>query len=249
MKKSLLKKLTRMARDGDPEAVEALAEAVEQIIENPSANPAAETVVIAAETGESPAAVLSAPEEESAEPTLTADSDLFPAILERLDRLIALLTPAGPAASAADDDPGPLPEELAEAVEEAVEAAETANPAPADHMAEEIAAIMEEVVTNEADPAVSTVLEPEEEESDEDCTRSLEIGDALRAAIRAIHPVLKRMSRRDRARVCADIAANLKHRGNDSRAYAALAAAGARHPANPADLGKKIMSSRNPNFK
>ena len=244
MKKSLLKKLTRMARDGDPEAIEALAEAVEQIVENSPAGPDASAVVVAAETCEPPMPAAPTRPEEETVPAVTADSDALAAILERLDRLIALLTPAAPE-PAADNDPASLPEELAEAVEEAAEAAETA-----EIPAEEIAAIVEEVVGEAADPSVSTVLEPDEEETDEDCPRPLETGDALRAAIQAIRPVLKRMPRRERTRVCADIAARLKHRGSDSRAYAALAAAGARRPAaNPADLGRQIMASRNPNYK
>ena len=234
MKKSLLKKLTRMARDGDPEAIEALAEAVEEIVENPSGAP--ETVVIAAETA------AEAPEEPAAEteetPTGTADSDVLSAILERLDQLIALLTPASPAA---DGEPDPLAEQVAEIVEEAVEAAETAGASP-----EDAAALVEEI----ADPAASAVLEQESDaDGDEDGPLCRETGDALRAALQAVRPALKRMSRSERVRACADIAARLKKAGMDSGAYAGLMAAGYRRPANPADLGKQIMASRNPNYK
>ena len=231
MKKSLLKKLTCMARDGDPEAIEALAEAVEEIMENPSADPESAAVVIAAET--EPEAAAPAGED----PSAAADEDTLSAILERLDQLIALLAPAAPAA---DDDPDSLPENLAEIISEAVEAAE---PAIGSAAAEEAASLVEELV----DPAVSTVLEPEEEEEEEPVSR--EAGDALRAALRAIRPALRRMPRRERIHVCADIAASLKKTGMDSRAYAALMSAAPRRPGNPADLGKQIMAARNPNYK
>ncbi len=58
------------------------------------------------------------------------------------------------------------------------------------------------------------------------------------------------MSPGERRKVCADIAANL-HTGAgaaDSRVYAALSA-GKRAPADLADLGKRIMASRNPNYR
>ena len=228
MKKSLLKKLTRMARDGDPEAIEALAEAVEEIMENPPADADAAAVVVTAGTEPEPGA----PAEE--ETSAAADEDTLSAILERLDRLIALLSPAG-------DD---VPEELAEAIEESVEAAETTEASGT--TAEEVASVMEEIIG----PAVSTVLEPEEEE-DGDCPAVRESGDALGAALRAIRPALKRMPRSERKRVCAGIAANLKNTGMDSLAYAALADAGARRPAvsDPAELGRRIMASRNPHYK
>lgn len=235
MKKSLLKKLTRMARDGDPEAIEALAEAVEEIMENPSGAPET-TVAIAAGTEPEPAAE---PAETAGEtPAETADEDILPAILERLDRVIALLSPAE---TASDDDP--LPGELAEIIEEAVEAAE---PDTAGATAEEIASLVEKV----ADPAVSTVLEQESDgDGEESCGPSRETGDALRAALRVISPMLKRMPRSERRHVCQGIAANLKITGMDSGAYAALMAAGPCRGGSHAGLGKKIMASRNPNYK
>ena len=229
MKKSLLKKLTRMARDGDPEAIEALAEAVEEIMENPSDTPET-AVVIAAGTEPGPAAGTAGTPEE---PPAAADTDVLSAILERLDRLIALLAPAVPAA---DDDP----EEPAET------AGEAADPETPETAAAEIASLVEELI----DPAASAILEQESDEDEEEsCAPALEAGDALRAALRAIRPALKRMPRGERKRVCADIAANLKSTGMDSGAYAGLMAAGYRRPANPADLGKQIMASRNPNYK
>lgn len=239
IRKSLLKKLTRMARDGDPEAVEALAEAVEAIMENPSADPDAGAVVIAAETEPAPAENA----EPAEEPAALSDSDTLSAILERLDQLVALLSAAAPAA---DEDPGQLPDDLAEAVGEAVEEAVQAaeDPEEAPNPVEEIAAAVEEILS----PAVSTVLEPDEDPGEPD-NPPCETGDALRAALQAVRPALRRMSRKERSRVCMDIAARLKKTGADSGAYSALLSAGSRPSANPADLGKRIMATRNPNYK
>ena len=243
MKKSLLKKLTLMARDGDPEAIEALAEAVEEIIEEPEAVAAA--VEPAAET--EPEAE---PEEAAAE-----DSDILAAILERLDRLIALLAPA-----ASDEDPadpsGALPEELAEVVEEALEAAgePMAAPEPVPGEVAEIAAIMEEVLSGEALPdesptEASVVLEPDDPAADADDPDSRCSADALRAALTAIRPALKGMSRAGRRKVCADIAARLnRQRAADSRKYAALLSTRKHAARDHADLGRRIMAKRNPNY-
>ena len=60
------------------------------------------------------------------------------------------------------------------------------------------------------------------------------------------------MPKKQRARVCADIAARLKkpsgRRGADAGVYAALAAARRKPPRrNAADLGKRIMANRNIN--
>ena len=131
MKKSLLKKLTRMARDGDPEAVEALAEAVEEIVEAPSAEEV--TVIAAAAEPETEPAVEVAPAEEGV--TVSVDNDTLTAILERLDQLIALLTPAAgdedPAEAAAAPAPEEIPEELSEVVEEVLENVEETAGEPA----------------------------------------------------------------------------------------------------------------------
>ena len=238
MKKSLLKKLTCMARDGDPEAVEALAEAVEEMIATPSTEPETAAAVVAAKTGPDPV-----PEAEPAGeiPAAAGVSEGVAAVLERLDRLIALLTPADSAVSdEPDEGPGELPEELAEVVEEAVEAVAEGNALP-----EEVAAIVEEVIA-EADPEASVVLEPEEAE---DCDAK-NTGDTFRQALRAIRPALREMSPRDSSRVCADIAARLGfvpgQKVTDDRVPAG------RKTGNEeayADLGKRIMARRNPTYK
>ena len=136
-----------------------------------------------------------------------------------------------------------LAEEVAEAVEEIREAAaETEMPDPA----EEIAEIVESVL----EPEESVTLE---ESGEEDCGGPDPAGakDALRAALLTFRPVLKKMSAKDRRKACADIAAQLRRtrRAGDGRIYSALASA--RKPAaavNLADLGKRIMASRNANY-
>ena len=241
LKKSILKKLTCMARDGDPEAVEALMEAVEEILETPSEAPETTAVVIAAAADPEPAEAPVPPAGEA--PAADSGSDILSAILERLDQLIALLTPAAPAEGSDSSD---LPAELAEVVEEALEAvAETASSETGETTAEEISAMVGEIL----EPAVSTVLEPEEEESDECDPDPREVGDALRAALQAVRPALKRLSCRERSLVCADIARRLSRSGVDSGDYAALVSAGPRKSADPAELGRKIMAARNPHYK
>ena len=232
MKKSLYKKLVRMARDGDAEAIEAVAEIVENLTEELPVVPAQgpETIVV----GYPPEAPAEAPAEEAEN---SRDSDPETAILERLDRIIALLTPA-----AADEESDPVAE-IAEAVAEAVEAGAAAE-APADADTREIAEIMKEVL----EP--STVLEPEEEA--DACADPL-AADAVRAALKAVRPAIARMPKEQRKQVCGEIARRLRRTAGDSRqgtagAYAALARAGGKNrAADPAELGRRIMASRNIN--
>ena len=277
MKKSLSRILARMAKDGDietvaeileemiePEAVEtpveALAETVAEIAPAAAA-PVVEAVAAAAE----PEAVIETPEA-----TIVVDESTLADIVSRLDRLIELLTPA----PAADDDPAdpvadPV-EEIAEAVEEAIEAAAAAEeeailpdedlPESLGIDPEEVAEIVGEILDPVAAEAVSEVLDPTDplvDECDpEENREALSAGDALRTALRAVRPALVKMPKKQRARVCADIAARLHRpaarRGADAGAgtgaYNALAAL-KRKPArgNPADLGKRIMASRNVN--
>ena len=242
MKKSLLKKLSLMARDGDPEAIEALAEAVEEMAE-----------AVAPEPETSPALPEATLPEAENDPAAT-DSDTLTAILERLDQLIALLTPA-----ATDEDPGdpaapPLSEELAEVVEEALEAANeslTVSSSSAEDNPD-LTAVIEEVLSEESSPEsveVSAILAPEEEPGT-DCGDPRRSADALRAALTAVRPALKAMAPRTRRKVCADIASRLsRQRAADSRRYAAMLTS--RKPAarNVADLGKRIMAKRNPNYR
>ena len=223
MKKSLSKALARLARDGETEAV---AEFIEEMIEGSPEGTAAEGPV----TAEVP---------ENRENTV--DEEFCAGLLQRLDQLISLLAAGLPsAAPAEDEDPA---EEISEIVEEVLETAgtETETAAPA----EEIAEIVEEIL----DPAASVTLEEAAEDEGEEPDPA-EAKDALRAALLTFRPVLKRMSPRDRRKACADIAARMRRtrRAGDGRIYAALASA--RRPApNLADLGRRIMASRNVNYK
>ena len=261
MKKSLSKILARMAKDGD---IETVAEIIEEMIEPEGAAEAAaaavaEEVAEAAETiAEDPAAVVETPEGA----TIVVDESTLADIVSRLDRLIELLTP-GPAS-----DENPM-EEIAEVVEEAIEAAtagEGGDPSTAFGMTEEaigvtpevlepedVAEIVEEILEPVTMETLSEVLDPLGDECEEEEEQEvLSTGDALRVALKAVRPALARMPRKTRARVCADIAARLRRptgrRVTDAGVYAAIAAKKRRpYRGNPADLGKRIMASRNIN--
>lgn len=254
MKKSLVKKLVRMAKDGDPEAIEAVAELLEEVSEAEvieTAAPAAEPEEVAEAVGE-PEVVVETPEGN----VVAIDEESFAGILERLDQIISLLTPA-----VADEDPvEEIVEAVGEAVEEAVAEAAAEDPEildgeedlPVAATPAEVAAVVEELM----EPVLSEVLEPEEEPAGDECTDPEETTatDALRAALTAIRPALARMPKKQRRKVAADIAARLRkqsgRRAADGKTYAALAAASRRkHGAVGADLGKRIMASRNPNYK
>ncbi len=119
---------------------------------------------------------------------------------------------------------------------------------------EDVAEIVEEILDPVAGEAVSEGLDPLADECGEEEQEVLSTGDALRTALRAVRPALARMPKKQRARVCADIAARLKkpsgRRGADAGVYAALAAARRKPPRrNAADLGKRIMANRNINLR
>ena len=231
MKKSLTKRLARMARDGETEAV---AEIMEALTEEKTPLAAQEEVP----AGES--VTLSVPENHE----ITIDEESLAGLLQRLDQLIALLnaglgTGEAPA-PAGDEDPDAG--DIAEIVQEVIETAgETTAPAES---AETIAEIVEEIVEPAAGLS-ATLTEGDEEENEDPAAE-----DALRAALKTFRPVLARMTPRERRRACADIAANLKktRRGRDGKVYAALAKAHKPAP-NLSDLGRKIMASRNVNYK
>ena len=175
------------------------------------------------------------------------DEDTLGEVISRLDQIITLLTPA-----ATDEDPaGEAAEEIAEAVEEAIEAvaaeeAEEEVILPEVTTPEEITELVQEIL----DP-VSEVIEAEEDECEEPEPEVLSTGDALRAALRAVGPALAKMPRKQRQRVCADIAARLNGKGGrkgaDAGIYAALAAARRKPAADPKDLGRRIMEKRSAN--
>ena len=253
MKKSLTKLLARMAKDGD---VEAVAEFIEEMIEGEpetKAEAAAEVVEEVAEAATEPEVVVETPEGTE----VTVDEDTISGIIERLDRLIELLTPAP---AAADEDPeelnnaestGLCAEEVAEVIEEvieAVEAAETEEGIPETNAVEEVAEIVEAIL----EPDVSTTLE-EVVEGDEDPEDPEETcgNDALRAVLNAAAPRLAKMSRKQRRKAAADIAARVKkargigsNKGYDRAASAKFQKGSAAYAA----LGKRIMASRNANY-
>ena len=233
MKKSLSKVLARMAKDGD---IETVAGIIEEMIdpaetETETAPAVSESTVVVEPPAEEP---VEEPQEETK--NIIIDEGGLTGVLERLDRIIALLE-AGGMTAAADEDAG---EAVSEALEEA--ARETADPA-----AEEIAAVMEEIL----DPVASVILEQEEPEND--LPETLQTGDALRAALTAVKPVLARMPGGMRKKVAGDIAARLRRTGDNraekSGVYAALASAQRRTAPVSADLGRRIMEKRNASYK
>ena len=240
MKKSLTKLLARMAKDGD---VEAVAEFIEEMIEGEPETPAeavAEVVEEVAEAAAEPAVTVETPE--GAE--VTVDEASIAGIIERLDKLIELLTPA-PAAS--DEDPEELPaEEVAEVIEEVIEAVEEAEEIPGEPIAEEVAEMVEAIL----EPETSTTIEEAEgdedpEDPDETCGN-----DALRAALQTAAPVLAKMSRKQRKKAAADIAARVKksRRKTANRGYDSVNQAKKAPDAAYAALGKRIMAARNANY-
>ena len=247
MKKSLSKILARMAKDGD---IETVAEIIEEMMEPETAETPAEAVAEAIEeiapVAEAAAAEAAAAETEETE--MASDEATLADIVTRLDRIIELLTP-GPAS---DEDPM---EEIAEAVEEAMEAAAAEEEVLPDDepevlVPEDVAEIVEEILEPIVGESVSQVLDPAEDEDEEEEHEVLSTGDALRAVLKAVRPALMKMPTKQRQRVCADIAARVnKAKGRktvDSGIYAALAG-GKRKVGreNPAELGKRIMAKRN----
>ena len=237
MKKSLSKILARMAKDGD---IETVAEIIEEMIEPEAAAEAVaeQTAEAVAEVAEDPAAVVETPEGT----TIVVDESTLADIVSRLDRLIELLTPA----PAADEDPV---EEIAEAVEEAIEAEQVLEPVTP----EDVAEIVEEILAPEE--AVSEIQDPLEDECGEEEQEVLTTGDAIRKGLNDVRPKLSKMTRKQRDRVSADISARLGgggkpagRRGASDGTYAALA--GLRHYAARGDekaLGRRIMAKRNIN--
>lgn len=231
MKKSLSKVLARMARDGD---IETVAEIIEEMIE-----PVAEAAEEAAEAAAETAGGEEAPAVENAETVVNVDESELSGILERLDRIISLLE-----APAADENPAGA--DPAEAIERAIE---TAAEESGDPVTAEISEAMEEIL----DPVASVILEAEEDETEQELPETLQTGDALRAAVAAVRPVLARMPKEMRQKVAGDIAARIRRtrpRGTTGAdAYAALASARRRTAPASAELGRRIMEKRNANYR
>ncbi len=231
MKKSLSKILARMAKDGD---IETVAEFIEEMLE-PEAAPAeaAEEVAEAVEeVAEGPAAVVETPEGT----TVVVDEATLADVISRLDQIISLLTPA----PAADESPA---EEIAEAVE-AVAEEQAVGELP------EAAAEVAEIIGEILEPAAEGPLGEQTGEEDacgDPQPEVISTGDALRAALKVIRPALAKLPKKQRDRVCADIAARLNGETKRVGVYGAIN--DARCAAAGAELGRKIMARRNPNYK
>ena len=210
--------------------METVAEFIEEVIgeavevpENPEPEQAEEPVVV------------EVPENHE----ITIDEESAAGILERLDRLIALLTEFLHPAPAADEETSEA-EEISEAVEEIIEAVQSGN-SPASEIEEIVEAVLEEP---------SEIPEEDECEEDPDRQEVLTSRDALRAALAAVRPALMAMTPRQRRKVGRDMSARLypSRKGTDTGIYAALKSA--RKPEKDLrDLGKKIMAQRNPHYR
>ena len=267
MKKSLSKVLARMAKDGD---IETVAGIIEEMIdpaetETEAAPAVSESTVVVEPPAEEP---VEEPQEETK--NIIIDEGGLTGVLERLDRIIVLLEAGGLTAAADEDAGEAVSEALEEGMNVigSREAGATATLLPADHLfpcgdvaalarllraaaegklaldesvretadpaAEEIAAVMEEIL----DPVASVILEQDEPEND--LPETLQTGDALRAALTAVKPVLARMPGGMRKKVAGDIAARLRRAGDNraekSGVYAALASAQRRTAPVSADL-------------
>lgn len=283
-KKSLwrAKLMARMAKDGDVEGLaELITEMMEEpdpeaLTTQPAEDPVVAAVVNTVAENLDPGPGAEAPvvvETPVDQPVIV---DCGPEILSALREIIALLKPAADCNTrSADTIPG---EEAAEAVEtaaeavetaavmaetvaqaaaEAVEAAEAAPAEEADPVEELVAEILDaEEGTPEPVPdeenIISGIIEPTEADAEED--PDLRSADALRAALAAFRPQLKRMAPEERQRFNADVAARMRRltqaHSDESRpnAYAALRSAAARDRSDRS-LGKWIMEKRNPNMK
>ena len=248
MKKPLSKILARMAKDGD---VESVAEFIEELIGEQPETPAEAVAETAAEVVEevveaaAPAAEEPVTVEVPENHEITIDEESLAGILQRLDQLIALLTPAAPAG---DEEPEAA-EEVAEVVEEVLEAvqAEAGEPDSGEPVSaeEEVAQVVEAIL----EPAVSTVIEEQGDETcdPEDPENPGNVGsDALRVALMAVRPALAKMTPAQRKKAGRDIAARLPRRSPNGKDSIYASRTGG--PSSYADLGKRIMEKRNPHF-
>lgn len=233
MKKSLSKVLARIAKDGD---VETVAEILEEMMEPdnnseftiqnselPKENEVSEAVE---EVGEDPAAVVETP----AGTTVVLDEASLAGVLERLDRIIALLEP--PAMDESTEQK--IMEGLNEISEEEL------------GMTHEAAEALEQILST----ATSVTPGPGEEEN-----AGLLQADkaAFHAALDAVNPFMATLTPKQRIRIIGDIALKISGardaRTADPGLYGVLASAQKRSAPVSADLGRKIMAKRNSNYR
>ena len=135
MKKNLTKVLARLARDGDAETVaEFIGEMIGETPEEPAPEAAPDAGAESAET-----VTVEVPEGRE----ITVDCESFSALLEKMDRLIELLAGALAAPPVPGTDGDGEAGEIAEAVEEAVEAAQQEGEVPAEEIADLVETILE----------------------------------------------------------------------------------------------------------
>ena len=228
MKKNLTNWLKKKAKDGDMETV---AEFIEEVIGEAEEQEAPAPI----ETEEP--VVVEVPE--NREITIDEESG----ILQRLDQLIALLTEYLHPAPAADEEPEKA-EEIAEAVEEVIEAAEEEN-IPAEEIAEMVESVLEE------EEELSTTIEEDECEEEKRKEQDAQMRqDALRAVLSAVRPALAAMPPKQRRKAANAIAdrLNSQQKGKDSSVYAALAKSSRKPEPDLSDLGRRIMEKRNPHY-
>ena len=265
MKKSLTKLLARMAKDGD---VETVAEFIEEMIEGEKetkAEAAAEAVAGIAEAAAGAVAEAvneahngSAGAATPGEKEGGLDEDTIAGIIERLDRLIELLTnlPAGDEDPEKPDQEELGDEEVAEVVEEVIEAITNESSAGAfaeeitgENAVEEVAAIVESIL----EPEISLTLEENGEgDEDPDDPESNCGNDRLRAALSATAPKLAKMSHDQRRQAGTGIAAGVK-KTRSKGANRSYQQERARRPQTDSSsaynaLGKRIMAARNVNY-
>ncbi len=181
-------------------------------------------------------------EEPPEQPAAACDTD--PEIISRLDRIIFLLE-ARPGAEASD--------------EAAPEGGETETAPEAEKVEEELENLEEAVAELISAEGAEEETAPEAEPGT-DCDEPDENGESgflsasdrmVRAAVRALKPVIARLPEKERASA-ADAALRAmrslpKGEKPPRSAYAALA--GAARAEDPGDLGKRIISSRNINYR
>ena len=174
------------------------------------------------------------PTENPEEPVPVNDAD--PEILSRLDRIISLLETMGTVPIVSDETTGTVP-----------------TVSPEGEKVEEELENLEEAVAELLETAEEETGEEETETPDEDGESGfLSASDRMvRAAVRALKPVIARLPEKERASA-ADAALRAmrslpKEEKPARNAYAALAKTA--RAEDPADLGQRIIRSRNINYR
>lgn len=253
--------LSRFARDAKDEELEEAVQAVQEI--NIQAAKQAEELEKAAETvkqaekttDEDPS--VTATQEPTAAPTATDDP--IAALAAKMDAILELLQKAlsGKDCGNKDEEPAvdpldQLEKELEVVAEKVEEVAEKAEKDPTEDPTSDAGEDPESVESHFVDP--DKINEQDEEEKPADQRTA----DAVRAAIRAIRPMIAQLPQAQRKAAADAATAEIrKTYGMEKKAvkngYQALANRKRTADANPSEdggeLGRKIMASRNANYK